>query len=164
MEFLGLDLTQIITNFLGFAAFLWLMSRYAWNPILGFMDKRREEIAGNFRKIEKEKNDLDETRKDYDQKIAHIDEEATRRTQEAIRIGQDTARQIEDEARARAQAILQKARDDTGRNLEKARLDLKNYVVDVGVEAGRKAAMDVLDEETHRRLVERFVEELADVR
>ena len=55
MEALGLDWKQIATNFIGFAAFLFLMRKFAWTPILDFMDKRREEIAGNFKKIEQER-------------------------------------------------------------------------------------------------------------
>ena len=111
-----------------------------------------------------DKSKLEKIKKQYEDQINKIDEEATRRIQEAIKHGQNAARQIEDEARARAQAILTKARADTDRVLEEARLDLKNFVIDVGVEAGRKAAMEVLDETTHRRLVERFVEELSHVR
>lgn len=163
-ESLGLDGRQILVNAIGFGIFLWLMARYAWKPILDFMDARREELAGNFKKIEHEKSDLDKLRKKYEAQIENIDEEATRRTNEAIKKGQEDARHIEEEARARAQAILAKARLDTERITEEARLALKDYVIDVGVEAGKKATMDVLDESTHRKLVERYVEELTNVR
>jgi F-type H+-transporting ATPase subunit b len=164
MDALGLEAKQIITNFIGFGLFLWLMSKFAWKPILDFMDKRREEIAGNFKKIEQEKSDLDKIRQEYDGKIADIDTEATRRVNKAIKSGQDAARQIEEEARARAQTILAKARQDTVRITEEARLGLKDFVIDIGVESGKKAAMEVLDETSHRKLVERFVEELTHVR
>lgn len=164
MDALGLEAKQIITNFIGFGLFLWLMSKFAWQPILDFMDKRREEIAGNFKKIEQEKSDLEKLRQEYEGKIADIDNEGARRVNEAIKSGQDAARHIEEEARARAQAILAKARQDTLRITEEARLGLKDFVIDIGVEAGKKAAMEVLDETTHRKLVERFVEELTHVR
>jgi len=163
-ETLGIDPAQIATNVIGFAIFLWLMARYAWKPILGKLDERREEIAGNYRKIEEEKSDLDKLRLTYEGHLDKIEEEATRRVQEAIKHGQDAAHQIEDEAREKARDILEKARADTERILEEAKLELKAYVVNVGVEAGRKAAMEQLDEPTHRRLVERFVEELTHVR
>jgi len=161
---LGIDWFQIATNFIGFGIFLWLMARFAWKPILSFMDERREDIAGNFRKIEKEKSEIEKLKGEYRDHLDRIDEEANKRIQKAISEGQEAARQIEDEARKRAQAILLKARADTERILEESRLELKDFVVDVGVEAGRKAAMGILDEESHRRLVERFVEELTNVR
>jgi len=164
MESLGIDPMQVLANFIGFAIFLWLMARYAWKPILSFMDERRADIAGNFRKIEQEKDDLEKLKRKYQDHIDRIEEEATQRIQEAIKEGQSSARRIEDDARSRAQAILQKAKADTERVLEEAKLELRDYVVEVGVEAGRKAAMEVLDESSHRRLVERFVEELTGVR
>jgi len=161
---LGLNWSQLIANFVGFAVFLWLMARYAWKPILGFMDARRDEISGNYRKIEDEKGELDELKRKYEDHLAKIEEEATRRIQEAIKQGQDAAREIEEQARAKAFAILEKSKADTERVLDQARLEFKNFVVDVGVEAGRKAAFEVLDEASHRRMVERFVEELSNVR
>jgi F-type H+-transporting ATPase subunit b len=164
LDALGLDWRQLVTNFLGFGVFLWLMARYAWKPMMSFMDQRREEIAGHYRKIEDERGELKKLRKEYEGHLQRIEEEATRRIQEAIRQGQDAAHQIEDQARARATAIMEKAKADTERVVEQAKLDLKNYVVEIGVEAGRKAALQVLDEQSHRRLVERFVEELSNVR
>ncbi len=164
MEALGLEWQQIVTNIIGFAAFLFLLSKLAWKPILSFMDERREEIASNYRKIEEDKSDLDKVRKEYEDHLAHIQEEASQKIQEAIRQGQDAARRIEDEARSKAQAIVDKAHADTDRMVEEARLQLKNDVIEVGVEAGRKAAMEQLDDSTHRRLVEKFVEELSHVR
>jgi F-type H+-transporting ATPase subunit b len=164
LDALGLDWRQLVTNFLGFAVFLWLMARYAWKPMLSFMDKRRDEIAGHYRRIESEQGELGKLKKEYEGKLARIEEEATHRIQEAIRQGQEAAHQIEDQARTRAVAIVEKAKADTERVVEQAKLDLKNFVVDIGVEAGRKAAMGVLDERSHRELVERYVQELSNVR
>jgi len=164
LDSLGIDWFQIATNFIGFGIFLWLMARFAWKPILDFMDKRRDDIAGSFRKIEHEKDEIEKLRAEYREHLDRIDEEANRRIQKAISEGQEAARQIEDGARKRAQAILVKARADTERILEESRLELKDFVIDVGVEAGRKAAMGILDEQSHRRLVEQFVEELTHVR
>ena len=161
---LGLKIPQLVANFVGFGIFLWLMARYAWKPILGFMDQRVDEISGNYRKIEEEKGELLKTKADYEDRLSKIDEEASQRIQAAIKQGQDAARSIEDQARAKAVAILEKSKADTERILEQAKLELKNYVVEIAVEAGRKAAMGVLDEAAHRRMVERFVEELSSVR
>ena len=155
---------QLLTNFIGFGIFLWLMKKFAWKPILSFMDERREEIAGNFRKIDEERADLSKLRNEYQDHLDRIDDEASMRINEAIRKGEDAARRIEADARAKAQSIIEKSHADTERIVEQARLDLKDFVVDMGVEAGRKAAMGVLDESAHRRLVEKFVEELGHVR
>jgi F-type H+-transporting ATPase subunit b len=164
LDALGLKLPQLIANFVGFGILLWLMAKFAWKPILDFIDARREEISGNFQKIESEKLELDKLRHEYEGHLARIEELATQRIQEAIKQGQDAAREIEDQARKKASAIIEKSGADTERMLEQAKLELKNYVVEIGVEAGRKAAMEVLDEKAHRQIVERFVEELSNVR
>jgi F-type H+-transporting ATPase subunit b len=164
VEALGLVGKQIIANFIGFGLFLWLMQRFAWKPIIDFMDKRREEIAGNYQKIDDEKADLKKIREEYEAHLAKIEEEATQRIQAAIKQGQDAAREIEEQARGRAQGIVDKARTETKRVVEQAKLDLKDYIVEMGIQAGKNAARDTLDESTHRRLVEKFVEEMGSVR
>lgn len=161
---LGLDISQLFANFLGFSLFLWLMAKYAWKPILAFMDQRQEEIAGNFRKIEHESQELAKIRQEYEDRLAKIEEEATKRIQEAIRQGQDIARDIEEQAHIKAQSIIEKSRADITRMLEQARLEFRNYLVEIGIEAGRKATMGVLDESTHKRMIERYIEELYNVR
>lgn len=164
MDALGLSWPQLITNTIGFALFLWLMKKFAWKPILDFMDKRREEIAGNYQKIDDEKAEVRKIREEYERHLAKIEDEATQRIQEAIRQGQSAARDIEENAKQRALAIIRKARADTDRVVEQAKLDLKDHIVELGVQAGKKAAVGTLDENSHRRLVERFVEEMTNVR
>jgi len=97
-------------------------------------------------------------------RLDRIESEATKRIQEGIKQGQNAAKEIEEQARARAMEIVEKARDETNRVVEKAKLDLKDYIVDVGVQAGRKAAIETLDAASHKRLVERLVEEMTNVR
>ncbi|HDS30007.1 MAG TPA: hypothetical protein ENN67_03090, partial [Firmicutes bacterium] len=106
---LGLDFPQIVANFLGFALFLLLMRKYAWKPFLDFMDKRRNEISGSFRRIDDERAELEKLKSEYKSLIDSIDEEATRRINEAIRRGEDAARLIEEQAREKARMIVDKS-------------------------------------------------------
>jgi F-type H+-transporting ATPase subunit b len=161
---LGVDWAQLAANLIGFAAFLWLMTKFAWKPILAFMDERKEEIAGNYRKIEDEKSEIERIKREYEDHLSHIEEEATERIQDAVKEGQTTAREIEERARAKSEAIIEKSRIDVEQMLEQAKLELRNYVVEIGVEAGKKATMQAMDDNTQRKLVERFVEELTNVR
>lgn len=161
---LGVHWSQLVANFIGFAAFLWLMAKFAWKPILDFMDKRTEEIANRYEDIDKEKKEVDSMRNEYQGYLESKEQEGDEIIQKAIKEAETAGREIKEEATDEAGRIREKGRGDVERLLEQARLELKNYVIEVGVEAGRKASMGVMDEAAHRRMVERYVEELANVR
>jgi F-type H+-transporting ATPase subunit b len=154
---LGLDISQLLANFIGFAAFLWLMRKFAWGPILEFMDKRSDEISNNYQAIDEEKKQVEALRLEYEGYLDTKEQEGDRIVQKGIKEAELAGREIKDQATDDAGRIREKL-------LEQARLELKNHVVEVGVEAGRLASMDVMDGAAHRRMVEKFVEELANVR
>ena len=53
-----IDWGQIVTHALGFIITVWLLKRYAWGHVLGFVEKRRETIAASFDEIEKGRTEV----------------------------------------------------------------------------------------------------------
>ena len=43
-----IDIRQVLTQILGFLILLWGMKKFAWGPILGTLEARRQKIAGEF--------------------------------------------------------------------------------------------------------------------
>ncbi len=46
---------EVATHAVAFTAAVLVLRRFAWKPILGLLDERREKIAGEFDTIEREK-------------------------------------------------------------------------------------------------------------
>ena len=69
---------QVVTHILGFLIFVWILKKYAWGPLLGLMEERRNKIAGEFKQIEKEKADVAALTNDYQKKLKEIDNERRR--------------------------------------------------------------------------------------
>ncbi len=51
------DVPQVLTQILGFLLMVWILRRYAWGPVLGMLEARREKIAGEFREAERPKGE-----------------------------------------------------------------------------------------------------------
>ena len=43
------DTPQVVTQILGFLLMVWILRRYAWGPLIGMLEARREKIAGEFK-------------------------------------------------------------------------------------------------------------------
>ena len=48
-----IDIRQVITQILGFLLMVWILRRYAWGPLMGMLEARREKIAGEFKEADR---------------------------------------------------------------------------------------------------------------
>ena len=70
------------------------------------------------------------------------------------------ASEIEEEARGNAREALEKAKETIALEMAKARVELKEQVVDLAIQATHKILQQNLDEETDRRMIEAFIQEI----
>ena len=53
MEFVTPNVTNLITTAVGFILFVWVLGKFAWDPVLGLLDERRGKIEGDYAAAEK---------------------------------------------------------------------------------------------------------------
>lgn len=151
----------LLTQAVGFIVVLWLLRKYAWDKLLGFIEKRRETIAAEFENIEKTKGEAAALRRKYDEELAGI--EATRRTriQEAAHEASGIAGKIRDEARQEVVAMRVKATQDIGMEMDKANAAYRDRMVEAVLTATEKLIRQRLDDAQHRRLINEYLDEVA---
>lgn len=155
-----IDPKQILVHALGFLILLAILRKFAWGALLGAMEQRSRRIASEFEGIEKAKLELDRLKQDYQQHLAKIEEEARGKIQQAVNEGRRVASEIEEEARAHARETLEKTKETIAQEVAKARVELKEQVVDLAIQATHKILQQNLDEETDRRMIEAFIREI----
>lgn len=151
---------QIVTHVIGFLIAVWLVKRYAWEKILGFIEHRRETIAASFSEIEQEKEAVAAQKEHFDKELENI--EATRRAkiQEAAREAEKLAGGIREDARQEVVGMRDKAKQDIALELDKANIMLRNRMIDAVISTSEKVLKKKLDRETHRSLIEDFLKEV----
>lgn len=152
--------TQFLTHIAAFALLIFLLKRFAWTTILQRIDERRDRIASQLQGIEEAKQSIETLRKEYDAKLSHIEEEARRRVQESVSEGQRVGLEIQQQAREEARAILEKARTNIDLEVAKAKVQLRDQIVDLVIETSEQFIVARLGEAEHRRLAEEFVQQL----
>lgn len=157
---MDLQWKALLTQVVGFLIVLWLLRKYAWEGLLGFIEKRRETIAAEFDSIEKTKEEAEGLRSRYDDELASI--ETTRRVkiQEAAHEANQLAGSIKDSARQEALAYRSKATHEIELELDKANVTLRDRMVDAVIVATEKLIREKLDDEKHRQLINDFLGEV----
>lgn len=153
-------LAQFVVNILSFLLLLAILKKFAWGSLLKLIDERRAKIASEFDSIEKAKQEIAALKAQYQEQMNRIEDEARRKIQESIGEGRRISAEIEEEARTHARDTLEKTKEAVALEVAKARVELKEQVVDLAIQVSHKVLQQNLDEETDRRMIEAFIQEI----
>lgn len=155
-----IDPKQILIHAIGFLILLAVLRKFAWGTILGAMEARSKRIASEFEAIEQAKQEIAKLKTDYQERLDRIEEEARHQIQQAVDEGRRVGAEVEESARAHVREVLEKSKEAIALEVAKARLELKEQVVDLAIQATHKVLQQHLDEETDRRMIEAFIKEI----
>ncbi len=155
-----IDFQLLVTHVIGFLIVFWLLRRFAWGRILGFLDQRRERIVREFDAIEQQRTEVAGLRQEYESHLRNIDVEARQKIQEAIGEGNAAAARIQERAQEERRQRLARAEEEVRLIEENAKETLRRRTVDLVLLATEKAVQEQLDAPRHAKLVNRFLDEL----
>ena len=159
-----IDIRQVLTQILGFLLMVWILRRYAWGPLIGMLEARREKIAGEFKEADRLKAEAVELKARYDAELKIIEGHARQRMNEAVAEGQRVAGEIRAQAQKDSAARLETAADEIMREREKAKEVLKQQVISLSLRTAEKILRQKLDDASQRRLAGEFIDEVGALR
>ncbi len=155
-----LNTNELVAQIICFLILLAIMRKFLWKRFLGILDKRKETISSELKVAEDAKDTAMKLKHDYEIRLSEIEAER----QVKIRQAADEARKVADGIIAKAEAdgekLLEKARFSLKDEIARAREVLKNDVVDIAIRAAEKVIEERLSEESDKRIVEDFIEEI----
>lgn len=154
-------LAKVLTTLLAFGLFFFISKKLFWTGIQQVIDERQSRIKSEFDKIASLQKEVTEMKSDYSKRIAEIEKEAQARKQDEINLGRKAAEEILAQARTDAAAEMVKLKQTVAIEMDKARATLREEVVKMTLTATEKVLREKMDGEQNKRLVSRFVEELA---
>ena len=159
-----LVLQEILAQIVAFVILLWVLRKVAWKPLLSLLDERRNRIQEAFDKIESSRKEIDALKSDYEKKFAEIEHEARSKIQEAMAEGRGLASEIQEKARQEAREILERAKENIELEIGKARIELKDVIVSLTLQATENLLREKLDPSEHKRLISQFLEEVGKIK
>lgn len=155
-----LNYSVLITQMIGFLIVLWILKRYAWGPVLGMLEERRQRIADEVHASERLRQEAEALKAEYENQLKSIEAEARQRIQTAVAEAQKVAEEVRAEAHRDARAITEKAKANLELEYRKARVELRGEMVTLALGAAERLLREKMDTEEHRRAVEQFLTEL----
>lgn len=160
-EQFGFDLWIFLSQIASFLLVALLLKRFAYKPILGVLEERRQRIAEGLQNAEKIKQQLAEAEKRHQEILAKANAEAQKMIDEARASAGVIAERKEQEAIAAAEQILAKAREASSLEHERTMAQLKRELGRLVVDTTAKVTGKVLTSEDQRRLQEEATRQVA---
>jgi F-type H+-transporting ATPase subunit b len=154
---LGVDPTVIIVNIVGFLILLWFLKKFLYGPITNMLEVRANEVRSTYDAAEAEKAAMEQLRMDYEKRLAGIEAEAREKIQAAIKEAQGIRDEIVADARAKADATIERAEAELVREREKTIVALRHDVADLVVTASSRLLEREIDDPAHRKLIDEFI-------
>jgi F-type H+-transporting ATPase subunit b len=155
-----LEFWQIFSQIVAFLIMLYILKRYAWQPLLNILDQRRKKIEAEFALIEERKKEAQELLDAYHNKLSLVEKESKDKIHAAEQEGEKRAQVILHEAEQRAQRLIDKGRADIVRESTQAQAALKSEVVNLAIEISEKILKEQLKQSEQEQLAQKYVEQL----
>ena len=153
---IGLIFWTLVT----FLTLLFVLSRFAWGPIIKAMNAREDGIKSEIDNARREREDAQRLLDDH----RGLLDQARRERAEAVEAGRRDAERLKaeilDEARKQREQLMKQAETQIAAGLRQARADLKGEAADLAIQVAGKLMGKNLDDATQRRLVENYLADL----
>ena len=146
---------------ISFAIVAFLLTRFAYKPILAVLEERRRRIEEGLLNAEKIKKQLAEAEQRYADILAKANAEAQKMIDEARESSAHLAERKQQEAIAAAEQIIAKAREASAIEHDRTMESLKRELGRLVVDTTAKVTGKVLTPEDQRRLQEETAHQLA---
>ncbi len=160
-ETFGFNLWMFLSQVVSFGIVALLLRKYAYKPILGVLEQRRQQIAEAQLNSEKIKQQLAEAEQRYQEILTKANGQAQKMIDEARESASHVAARKEQEAVAAAEQIVAKAHEAAALEHERTMTQLKRELGRLVIDTTAKVTGKVLTGEDQRRLQEEAARQVA---
>ncbi|MBP9853284.1 MAG: F0F1 ATP synthase subunit B [Candidatus Omnitrophica bacterium] len=158
--FLTTDLQLMMVTWGCFFILLFLLSKFAWKPILAALDSREQYIKKSVEDADKIKTEMESLAAKQQQIIREAESAAKGIIEDSRKAAKEAANQIAEQAKKEAQIILENAQRDIREEVKEAQARLRQESAEIAVELAAKIIEENLDETKSRKLISQYISEL----
>ena len=143
-----------------FALLLFLLRKFAWKPIVSALSEREETIDASIRQAERALEEARQTGEKNEEARRAAEENARRIMQDARAAAERVRTEDLEKTRARIRQMQKQAQDEIEREKQRALEELRDEVAGLAIQTAEQILEETLDTDRHRKLVNRFIEQL----
>ena len=152
----GLVIWTVIT----FVILLFVLKKLAWKPILTALNEREDAIKESLEKAEKAKDEAQKILQENQASLLKADEESKKIIEQSRQYAEKLKDQMLRESKEQAQKIVEDASAQIEQKKEAAFSELKTKVAEIAISAAEKILKENLDKDSHKKLVDRYIEDI----
>ena len=160
LETLGIEPRFILVTLVGFLVLLYVLSKFAFGPLVRTLQARQDKIRGDLDEAEARRNEMVALQRDYETRLAAIEDEARNKIQAAVKEAQSARDEILHKAHADAQAIVLRSQEEAASERNKSLVESRNQIVDLATLMARQSAKQDLSAAGHAGLIDDAITKL----
>jgi F-type H+-transporting ATPase subunit b len=124
------------------------------------LSERTARIQGEMERAERERQEADDLLQRYRAQLAESRQEAARILEEARKNAEEVRKDLIARAEADANRVIERAREEIQGERNRAVAEIRGEAATLALELAGRVIGESLDDERHRRLVERYLEQV----
>lgn len=153
----GVNWGDILVTLIIFIVLMLLLKKFAWGPLMGIMQQREEQVAGDLETAEKSRQETKKLLEEQRSLLKEARVEAQAIVENAKKQADLQKEEIVSAARNEAARLQESAKRDIETEKEKAITSLREEVVSLSVLAASKVLNKEVSEEDNRSLIEETI-------
>jgi F-type H+-transporting ATPase subunit b len=150
--------SELIVGAICFAILFFFLWKWVIPQANKMLEQRREKIRGDLEHAEHTRSEADQLLADYRAQLANAREEANRIIEEARKTADQLRRDLQAKAEQESQAVVSRAQDEIRAERDRVLEELGSQVGQIALELAGRVVGRSLDDETHQRLVDEYIE------
>lgn len=142
---------------ISFGILYWLLNKYAFGPLFGIMEKRREQVLKELSDAENSRAEAAKLLEEQKQALEQARKDAHNVMEQARQTSSRQAEAIIEQAKAESSRIKEEALRDIENEKNKAVAALRSQVADMSVLIASKIIEKEIDEKSQQELVEQYL-------
>jgi F-type H+-transporting ATPase subunit b len=149
----------VLVSIVNFLVLLYLLRRFMWGPIMATLDSRAAKIREGLELTEAARREREQLKQEVDKTLAEARREANIIAERTTKAAEAAAADIRTQAKAEADRIRERGREDAKHLHDQALAQLRTEVASMVVLAAGRILGKEIGPEQHRALIERSLDE-----
>jgi F-type H+-transporting ATPase subunit b len=141
-----------------------VLKKLLFKPVTEMMENRSQGIADSIQEAEDKKKEAEGYKEEYLLKLENADKEGSELIRKAVVKAEERANQIKKEAEEEIARLKEKAEKEIAMEKEMALVQLKDEIASLAVLAASKVIEKDVDVNSHKVLINQFIEEVGDTK
>ena len=152
------ELGTYVWSLVIFLTVLFVLKKFAWNPLLDFLEEREKDIAESLKMAESAKNDLEKIKDESEKILNEAKKEGKTIVSDSKLRAEESANKILNDAKEKSNEFLDDAKSKIDIEKKRAIKEIKEEVVDLSLELATKVLQRNINDEDNSKFVKSSLE------